>query len=150
MKKFTWGHGIAIALGSFICFILYLILIFPIGKQNSELVTESYYEDELAYQKVIDAKANADNQKTKPFFAQLPYGIRIAFPKEIIDANSKIEYYLYRTNDKTQDKSQKINLDNNNSFLIPKTELIPDSYTLKIMWTFKDKDYQVDYDVIWK
>ena len=70
MKKFTWGHGIAIALGSFICFILYLILIFPIGKQNSELVTESYYEDELAYQKVIDAKANADNQKTKPFFAR--------------------------------------------------------------------------------
>ena len=34
--------------------------------------------------------------------------------------------------------------------LIPKTELIPGSYTLKIMWTFKDKDYQVDYDVIWK
>jgi hypothetical protein len=117
------GHGIAIALGSFICFILYLILIFPIGKQNSELVTESYYEDELAYQKVIDAKANADNQK-KTVFCTITYGIRIAFPKEIIDANSKIEYYLYRTNDKTQDKSQKINLDNNNSFLIPKTELI--------------------------
>jgi hypothetical protein len=54
--KFTWGHGIVVALGLFISFILYLIFIFPIGKQNSELVTENYYEDELSYQKVIDAK----------------------------------------------------------------------------------------------
>lgn len=155
MKKFTWGHGVALALGIFICFILITIffgakILFPNGADNSELVTESYYEDELAYQKVIDAKNNADNLKVKPFFAQLPYGIRIVFPKEIIDANSRIEYYLYRTNDKTQDKSQKINLDNNNSFLIPKTELIPGSYTLKVSWKKSDKDYQVDYDIIWK
>ena len=27
-----------------------LIFIFPIGKQNSELVTENYYEDELSYE----------------------------------------------------------------------------------------------------
>lgn len=150
MKKFTWGHGVVLALGLFITFILYLIFIFPIGKQNSELVTESYYEDELEYQKVIDAKKGADQLPKKPLFAQLPYGIRIAFPKEILDAQSEIKYFLYRTNDKTQDKTNKVTLDNNNSFLIPKTELIPGSYTLKIMWTFGNKDYQVDYDVVWK
>ncbi len=150
MKKFTWGHGVVLALGLFISFILYLIFIFPIGKQNSELVTESYYEDELEYQKVIDAKKGADQLTKKPLFAQLPYGIRIVFPKEILDDQSKIKYFLYRTNDKTQDRTNKVTLDNNNSFLIPKTELITGSYTLKIMWTFGKKDYQVDYDVVWK
>ena len=62
--KFTWGHGIVVALGLFISFILYLIFVFPIGKQNSELVTENYYEDELSYQKVIDAKNNAETLAT--------------------------------------------------------------------------------------
>ena len=69
--KFTWGHGIVVALGLFISFILYLIFVFPIGKQNSELVTENYYEDELSYQKVIDAKNNAATLTAKPQYAQL-------------------------------------------------------------------------------
>lgn len=150
MKKFTWGHGIVLALALFISFILYLIFIFPIGKQNSELVTENYYEDELQYQKVIDAKNAAASLPQKPYFAQLPYGIRIAFPKEINNQNSKIKFLLYRTNDKTQDKSGNIILDENNSFLISKDLMIPGSYTLKIMWATENKDYQVDYDVEWK
>ena len=96
--KFTWGHGIVVALGLFISFILYLIFIFPIGKQNSELVTENYYEDELSYQKVIDAKNNAATLTAKPQYAQLPYGIRIAFPKDINNENAKIEYLTTLTN----------------------------------------------------
>ena len=61
MKKFTWGHGIALALACFIGFILYLIFIFPIGKQTSDLVSDNYYQDELEYQKVIDAKKMQTN-----------------------------------------------------------------------------------------
>lgn len=61
MKKFTWGHGIAIALGSFMLFILGIIffgaqMLFPDGNDNSDLVSDNYYENELAYQEVIDAK----------------------------------------------------------------------------------------------
>lgn len=150
MKKFTWGHGIALALACFIGFILYLIFIFPIGKQNSDLVTENYYEDELEYQKVIDAKNNADALVQKPYFAQLPYGIRIAFPKEAIDAAQQVHFELYSTNDKYKDKKQTVTLDSNNSILITKELLSPGSYTLKVRWKKSDKDYQVDYDIIWK
>ena len=150
MKKFTWGHGVALALASFIGFILYLILIFPIGKQNSELVSDNYYPDELNYQKIIDAKKNAEKLTQKPFFAQLPYGVRIAFPKEIIDANAQVHYELYSTNDKNKDKKENIQIDANNTFLIPKEQFSIGSYTLKVSWKKSDKDYQVDYDVIWK
>ena len=129
MKKFTWGHGIALALACFIGFILYLIFIFPIGKQTSDLVSDNYYQDELEYQKVIDAKKNADQLSQKPFFAQLPYGIRIAFPKETIDAGQQVHFELYSTNDKEKDKKQNVNLDSNNSFLVPKEMLSTGSYT---------------------
>lgn len=150
MKKFTWGHGIALALACFIGFILYLIFIFPIGKQTSDLVSDNYYQDELEYQKVIDAKKNADQLSQKPFFAQLPYGIRIAFPKETIDAGQQVHYELYSINDKEKDKKQNVNLDNNNSFLVPKEMLSTGSYTLKVRWKKSDIDYQVDYELVWK
>ena len=150
MKKFTWGHGIALALACFIGFILYLIFIFPIGKQTSELVSDNYYQDELEYQKVIDAKKNADQLSQKPFFAQLPYGIRIAFPKETIDAGQQVHFELYSTNDKEKDKKQNVNLDSNNSFLVPKEMLSTGSYTLKVRWKKSDIDYQVDYELVWK
>ena len=118
--KFTWGHGIVVALGLFISFILYLIFVFPIGKQNSELVTENYYEDELSYQKVIDAKNNAATLTANTLYALFSYGIRVAGAEEIKNQKAKIEYYLYRTNDKTQDKTGSVQLDADNSFLIPK------------------------------
>ena len=150
MKKFTWGHGIALALACFIGFILYLIFIFPIGKQTSDLVSDNYYQDELEYQKVIDAKKNADQLSQKPFFAQLPYGIRIAFPKETIDAGQQVHFELYSTNDKEKDKKQNVNLDSNNSFLVPKEMLSTGSYTLKVRWKKSDIEYQVDYELVWK
>ena len=106
MKKLHWGHGLAIALGCFMIFILFLIFVFPMGKQNSEMISNNYYEEELEYQKVIDAKKNADQLSQKPFFAQLPYGIRIAFPKETIDAGQQVHFELYSTNDKEKDKKQ--------------------------------------------
>ena len=150
MKKFTWGHGIALALACFIGFILYLIFIFPIGKQTSDLVSDNYYQDELEYQKVIKKKKNADQLSQKPFFAQLPYGIRIAFPKETIDAGQQVHFELYSTNDKEKDKKQNVNLDSNNSFLVPKEMLSTGSYTLKVRWKKSDIDYQVDYELVWK
>ncbi len=61
MKKLNWGHGLAIALGCFIIFILSLIFIFPMGKQNAEMISNNYYEEELQYQDVIDAKKMQQN-----------------------------------------------------------------------------------------
>ena len=155
MKKITWGHGVFIALGTFVCFILGMIFIypsilFPNGDKNSDLVSDSYYEDELAYQKVIDAKKNADNLIQKPQYAQLPEGINIIFPKEAINETSKVDYYLYRTNDETKDKYGSVELSADKSFIIPKSFLEAGNYTLKVKWTLNKKDYQVDYDVVWK
>lgn len=56
MKNFSWGHGVVIALFAFIVFILSMLFLFPNGQKNSEMVTDNYYEEELQYQDVIDAK----------------------------------------------------------------------------------------------
>lgn len=149
-KKFTWGHGVIVALGSFIAFILFMILIFPNGQQNSDLVSKSYYEDELAYQEVIDAKNNAGELTQKPTYNQTQEGIAIVFPISAIPDEKKVDFELFRTDDSNLDVKKQTVLDEANAILIPEKVISKGSYTLKIKWQKNKKTYQIDYDVLWK
>ncbi len=149
MKKFTWGHGVAVALATFICFILFMIFLFPNGQKNSELITDNYYEEELAFQDVIDAKKRTDLLTEKPQYLQTKEGIKITFPKDINNTNSKIRFHLFRTDDQILDVKKNMALDANNSFIIPVKVLKKGNYTLKVHWNKDKKEYQIDYDVVW-
>lgn len=149
-KKFSWGHGIIIALGSFIAFILFMIFIFPNGKQNSELVAKDYYEDELQYQKVIDAKNNAAKLTQPPAYTQTANGIKITFSQTEIPDGKKAMFELFRTDDANLDVSKELILNAQNEMFIPAKIIAKGSYTLKINWKKKGTPYQIDYDVLWK
>ncbi|SDE58800.1 FixH family protein [Riemerella columbipharyngis] len=149
-NKFTWGHGVILALASFIGFILYMIFVFSHGQQNSELVSENYYQEEMGYQKVIDAKNNAKALPEAPNYKQNRTGITVTFPKDINNQNSTFSIYLYRVDNKNLDIRKKMVLDKNNSFFIPAKVLVYGGYILKVSWTKDNTDYQIDYDLEWK
>ena len=149
-KKFTWAHGVVIALGSFIAFILFMVFGFTYGQQTSELVSNDYYGDELVYQEVIDAKRNAENLTEIPKYEEIAEGMKISFPSEIIPENKNVKFELFRTDDANLDVKKEINLDANNEILVPKQVISKGPYTLKIKWSHAKKPYQVDYDVLWK
>ncbi|MEC5394724.1 FixH family protein [Bergeyella sp. RCAD1439] len=150
LKKFTWAHGIMLALGGFIVFILSMIFFFTRGWQNAELVSNDYYEEELHYQAIIDAKNNADGLAVKPVYKQTSEGIVVHFPEEIKPENGKIDFQLFRTDDAKLDVNKTLPLDAQQSITIPKSILFPGSYTLKVKWKQQSKPYQIDYDVLWK
>lgn len=147
-KKFNWGHGVALALGLFIAFILFMIFIFPNGQQNSELVSDHYYEDELVYQQVIDAKKNADALPQKLTINQFSEGIRITFPSDIQVDNKKINFHLFRTEDKNLDVKRDLELQADRTVTVPRKVLLPGSYTLKVKWESNKKPYQMGYDIL--
>lgn len=148
-KKFNWGHGIVLALASFIGFILFMIFIFPSDQQNSELVSNNYYEDELNYQKVIDAKKNAATISEKPVYQQTSAGIKLTFPISQTPDGKKIDFQLYRTDDSNLDIKKQEILNAENSVTIPAKVLSKGSYTLKLHWLKNKTPYQLDYDVQW-
>ncbi len=150
LQKLNWGHGVAIALGSFIIFILFLIFVFSNGMKNSELISNDYYQDELTYQQVIDAKNNAETLVQKPAYSQDKNGITIVFPQSINVDDSKVNFTLFRTDDGNLDVKKEITLDGTKQFTIPSKVLSIGSYTLKISWKENKKPYQLDYDVQWK
>lgn len=148
-KNFTWGHGIVLALGSFMIFILSMIFIFSRGMQNSELITDNYYEEELQYQKVIDAKNNADALPEKPVYSQNANGITIKFPAEINNGNAKFKIDLHRAEDRNLDVIREIPLNRDNAVFLPAAILAEGNYVLRVMWTKDQQDYQMDYNIVW-
>lgn len=150
LKKFHWGHGVAVGLLAFIIFILSLIFFFTRNWQNAELVSEHYYEDELHYQQVIDAKNNADQLAQKPAYSQSTEGIKITFPADVKADQNKVNFHLFRTDDAKLDVDKDLTVSSDNTIFIPKQVLFPGSYTLKIHWEQDKKPFQVDYDVQWK
>lgn len=150
MKNFSWGHGVVIALLAFIVFILSMLFLFPNGQKNSEMVTDNYYEEELKYQDVIDAKKRADELHEKPVYSQDKAGIRLTFPQDYDNSNTKIKFVLNRTDDQNLDIHKTVQLDASRSFLIPAQILKMGNYTLRLSWTRNKTDYRMDYDVIWK
>jgi len=150
MKNFSWGHGVVIALFAFIVFILSMLFLFPNGQKNSEMVTDNYYEEELKYQDVIDAKKRADDLQEKPVYSQEKNGIKITFPKEYDNTNTTVKFVLNRTDDQNLDIKKSVQLDAAHSIFIPGQVLKVGNYTLRLMWTKDKADYRMDYDVIWK
>lgn len=139
-----------IALLAFIIFILSMLFLFPNGQKNSEMVTDNYYEEELKYQDVIDAKGRADQLQEKPVYSQDKNGIKIIFPKDYDNSNTTVKFVLNRTEDQNLDIHKSVQLDANKSFVIPAQLLKEGNYTLRLSWTKDKKDYRLDYDVIWK
>lgn len=150
MKKITWAHGIIAAMLSFMLFILGMIFFFTQNWQNAEMVSDNYYEEELNYQKIIDAKNRANTLSEKPKYEQMENGIKITFPETITNANSSFHFDLYRTDDKQLDVKKDFTLEKNNTFIIPSEVLVKGHYTLKLHWIQNQQDYQIDYDVVWK
>jgi hypothetical protein len=130
-------------------FILSMMFLFPNGQKNSEMVTDNYYEEELKYQDVIDAKKRADELQEKPVYSQNPAGIKITFPKDYNNSNTTVKFVLNRTDDQNLDIHKTVQLDANQSFNSC-TGLKLGNYTLRLSWTKDKTDYRMDYDVIWK
>lgn len=149
MKNLNWGHGLMIALGCFILFILSLIFIFPMGKQNAEMISNNYYEEELQYQDIIDAKNNAAKLDKTPTYRATNEGILITFPETIKVDENTVNFVLFRTEDSNLDVKKEVSLQHN-LFLIPAKVISKGSYTLKLKWKENKKPYQVDYDILWK
>lgn len=149
MKNLNWGHGLAIALGCFILFILFLIFIFPMGKQNADMISNNYYEEELKYQDVIDAKNNAAKLEKTPTYKTTGEGLLVTFPETIKVDENTVNFVLFRTEDSNLDVKKEVTLQHN-LFLIPAKVISKGSYTLKLKWKENKKPYQVDYDILWK
>ncbi len=82
--KLHWGHKITISIIIFMLIIITMVYI-SVTRASIHMVSENYYEEELAYQKVIDKMTNArdwDHEITIDALS-IPDHIRFSYPEGV-------------------------------------------------------------------
>lgn len=141
--KFTWGHGLMIALGCFMIFITSLI--FFAGNMG-EMVTEDYYEKTIHYQDDIDAAKRANALTVAPQIIEQANGFMIHFTEPAQSG----EVLFLRSDDSKKDIVKPLKLDARNQMLIHAVDLQKGEYEVSIRWKKNNEDYLVKERVNWK
>ncbi len=140
----SWGNKIVIAYVSFV--VLMGILVYKSVKTEYHLVSKEYYKDELRYQDKIDGLNNAAKLKAVAL-TQDAANIYVQLPSEMQALKLEGEIWFYCITDAAKDK--KFNLQVNDSALqiIPKKELQPSNYLVKVSWKAGATLYAADKEI---
>lgn len=144
--KINWGTGIVIAIVCFIGFIMYFVVSMSTDKKFShDLVTEKYYEKELAYQDKIDAAENAKKLKEDITITTSKKGLQIYLPKAL---QKKVEgkLFLYRPSNKQLDFEIEISK-SHDYLLVPEKRLLDGRWNISIDVKDSHKSYHFTKEI---
>ncbi|MEM9142072.1 MAG: FixH family protein [Bacteroidota bacterium] len=139
--KINWGTGIVLAFIGFIGFILFFVVRMNMDQRaDHDLVTDEYYQKELAYQKEIDAETNTKALREPIQLQKTKEGLLIQFPRSMNTQNIKGTVSLYRPSNKHLDFDLPIRLSNTH-LLIPDNRLLDGRWDIKLFWEYGGKPY---------
>ena len=138
--KFNWGYKIVFVYLLFVGGILSLVYLTSL--ENRDLVSDNYYDEELAYQKVIDqsektAKLSASVVVETDLLNSL---LELKLPPEFSNTNTVGTWNLYFAADRKMDLQGTINTKNGNQQIqIPGGRT--GNYTFKLEWEAEGQSY---------
>lgn len=136
--KFNWGHGIAIGIGAFMAFIIFMVV--QTFRTNTDLTAEDYYSQELSFQVDIDARKNTEAlESTFKVKVQADH-VSIEYPAELQKEGLGGAVQFYRPENANLDQTFPITL-GNGVLNIPHSELAPGHFEVKVLATLNGKNY---------
>ena len=112
------------------------------------LVTEEYYQQELAYEEQILRLKNTESLPEKPIFNFSPDKkfVILSFPEGLTPDNGKINFY--RPSDFTQDRKFRLELDEANQQGFVTVSLMPGLWKAKLQWEQDGKSYFQEFVIV--
>lgn len=139
--KINWGTGIVIGMGIFMIFILQYVIRVQVNPElDNELVTEAYYQQEVAIDGNYKKTQNAQKLGTSFSIEKMSDGILITFPEDFDIQQIKGNISLYRPSNQKLDKTIPIRLSTHH-LLIPKNELVDGRWDISVDWSYKTTSY---------
>lgn len=142
--RFTWAHGIVIALGSFMIFIMSLVFL---AGDMGEMVDENYYQKTIEYQDDINAAQRANSLQHKPEIVKQANGYMIRFFDNQAENG---EVLFMRLNDSRDDVREVLKLNDRNEQLVHSVKLKNGDYQVSIRWKQAGEDYLIKETIFWK
>lgn len=144
----NWGKGITITIILFVSFIVYLV--FTCMKQTDiNLVSADYYEQEIAYQQVIDKKNNLKKLGGKPFVSVISSNQLLLDMSQLSNwdqASGSI--LMFRPSNSSLDKKFDLSLNNEGKQYILMDNLQSGKWICKISWNRAGTEYYFEQTVM--
>ena len=143
--KIGWGWKIAIL---YSCFVIMMVtLVVASTHQKFDLVSKNYYDDELAFQKTLDAGKNQAGLSKPVLIHADKDSVIIDFPDEFRSKVLTGDIRFYSPANEDWDRSFKINT-NNNSITVSRKALRNTRYTIKISCVVEGKNYYQQSEIL--
>ncbi|MCX7743396.1 MAG: FixH family protein [Flavobacteriales bacterium] len=144
----NWGKGITITIILFVSFIMYLV--FTCMKQTDiNLVSADYYEQEVAYQQVIDKKNNLEKLGGKPVVSVLsPHQLVVDMSELSSWDHSEGNIYMFRPSNPSLDQQFNLSLDQNGKQVLTMNQLASGKWIAKISWSRLGTEYYYEQTVM--
>ncbi|WP_258102760.1 FixH family protein [Marinoscillum sp. MHG1-6] len=141
--KWNWGTGIVGSFALFCGFVIYVVV--QSFRLDVDLVSDTYYMEELNYQERIDHKSNLAAAGVEVTTVQTGEELNFEFPREFEGAEGDIHFY--HPSREIFDRHFKIALNESNVQLIKKSDLVKGRYKVKLNWKAGDKSYFQETEV---
>lgn len=128
----NWGHKITIVIILFLVGMLGMVYYASI--QDNEMIDDHYYQKELVYQEVIDAKQNLANLSGNNLINQTMYEVVITLPTGSYEKLESGNIELLRNDNQSKDVQLKIEPNGSNRRTISKSLLSKGVYKARIKW----------------
>lgn len=136
-----WPAGIVLVL---VLFMSYLIGFLAFSRmQRVDLVSKTYYEDELKYQQQIDRMRRTESAGMKPIirYRKSAAEIVIEFPLKMAQAKSEGEIHFFRPSDSRLDFRVPLSPGDHGRQIIPTDTLKTGLWKLKLTWKAAGEEY---------
>lgn len=133
---------------SFVGFAAFIGVIVTISmRQDVDLVSKKYYQDELVYQKMLDRKNNTEQLTAKPEIAIIDNTfLKIHFPEAKLIEQGEIQ--VFRPSSGKLDQQFKLKSSADSVQLFRVHNLIPGAYRIKMLWTMEGTEYYLEKFVV--
>lgn len=136
----NWGKKIALVYGLFVIGMLALVFA-CLNQKDIFLVSDNYYAEEVAYEKVIQKKKNA-NELAEPVtvdFDEASKLLKIDLTTASTGATGNV--FFYRPSNPKMDVSFPINVDDNGIQNIDTQKIPKGLWVVKVDWKKGEKEY---------
>jgi hypothetical protein len=130
----NWGYKILIVYVVFVLGILYLV--YRCNTQTVDLVTEKYYDREIAYQDQYDRMKNSDFEGNRVHLVYEPGKsfVSIQYPIIVQNANPDGEIYFFKPDNAKLDFALPVNPDQSGNQVIPVDKIERGLWRVQIKW----------------
>jgi len=140
----NWGKGIVLSFVLFAAFIGVLVTVCI--KQDSPLVSQAYYQDELAYDQQIARLNNTNALTSKPEIALDGNVLRIHYTRFAEIENGKIK--LFRPSDASLDRQFQVLAVPDSQQQFPVDHLKRGLYHAQFTWQQGGKEYYLEKTIV--